>query len=652
MKRKVWVSSPVFFVITAVMLIMAGISYSYNSIIFSVEMTLAICSIVAVMLSTEHFKTHVATAVKSAQKILSGEEYRSLEDFTMPVAVIGDAGDIIWVNGAFSAKVSKKHECRGENIIKFIYPRTIDQIIADSGSDITVGDKQYTVFAARTVYGSIVYFIDDTYYKEINREYTERRPVVAVAYFDNREELARDSSGSEDSRITSEVESALINWAQSMGGFLKKLSGGRYLVLTDEAHIRAAMEKRFEILDAIRSIKAGERRSATVSMGVGRGADSLQQGEEWARKALDMALGRGGDQVAVKQKDDTYEFFGGLSKGVEKRDKVRTRVIAATLSDHIKSSDVVFVMGHKFSDLDCVGAAIGLWSVVTKSLKKPAYIVINRTQSLASPLISSMESSEDGKIFISPLDAMSMVTPKTMLIVVDTHSQEFVESAELLAAVSRVVVIDHHRMMVKHIENALVFYHEPYASSTSEMVAELVQYIGDGALNQTEAEALLSGIMLDTKNFVLKTGVRTFEAAAYLRRRGADTVEVKRMFSDTIDTYKAKYRIVSSAEILNDCAITSSDKEFPDIRITSAQAADELLSIQGVNASFVIFPSGNTVNVSARSLGEINVQLIMEALGGGGHLTMAGAQLTGVTVQQAREKLISVLHDTMAKAVQ
>ena len=652
MKRKVWVSSPVFFVITAVMLIMAGISYSYNSIIFSVEMTLAICSIVAVMLSTEHFKTHVATAVKSAQKILSGEEYRSLEDFTMPVAVIGDAGDIIWVNGAFSAKVSKKHECRGENIIKFIYPRTIDQIIADSGSDITVGDKQYTVFAARTVYGSIVYFIDDTYYKEINREYTERRPVVAVAYFDNREELARDSSGSEDSRITSEVESALINWAQSMGGFLKKLSGGRYLVLTDEAHIRAAMEKRFEILDAIRSIKAGERRSATVSMGVGRGADSLQQGEEWARKALDMALGRGGDQVAVKQKDDTYEFFGGLSKGVEKRDKVRTRVIAATLSDHIKSSDVVFVMGHKFSDLDCVGAAIGLWSVVTKSLKKPAYIVINRTQSLASPLISSMESSEDGKIFISPLDAMSMVTQKTMLIVVDTHSQEFVESAELLAAVSRVVVIDHHRMMVKHIENALVFYHEPYASSTSEMVAELVQYIGDGALNQTEAEALLSGIMLDTKNFVLKTGVRTFEAAAYLRRRGADTVEVKRMFSDTIDTYKAKYRIVSSAEILNDCAITSSDKEFPDIRITSAQAADELLSIQGVNASFVIFPSGNTVNVSARSLGEINVQLIMEALGGGGHLTMAGAQLTGVTVQQAREKLISVLHDTMAKAVQ
>ncbi|MBW7573232.1 DHH family phosphoesterase [Caproiciproducens faecalis] len=655
MKRKVWVSSPVFFVITAVMLIMASVSYFYSHLLFAVEMTFSIGSVIAVILSTERFKAHVSTAVKSAQKILSGEEYRALQEFTMPVAVIGEEGDIIWVNGAFIQQVSVKRECRGENILKFIYPKTIHQIIAENGTDITVEDRHYTVYAAKTGYGSVVYFVDDTYYKEINREYIDRRPVVVLASFDNREELARDSSGSEDSRIASEVEGALINWAQSMGGFLKRLSGGRYLILTDEAHTRDAMEKRFQVLDAIRSIKAGERRSATVSIGVGRGAESLAECEEWARKALDMALGRGGDQVAVKQKDDTYEFFGGLSKGVEKRDKVRTRVIAATLSDHIKNSDTVLIMGHKFSDLDSVGAAVGMWSAVTKALKKPAYIVINRSQSLASPVISSMEAAGGGnvKIFISSMEALSMATPKSLLIVVDTHSPEFAESSELLNAVTRVVIIDHHRMMVKHIENAIVFYHEPYASSTSEMVAELVQYIGDNVLTQTEAEALLSGIMLDTKNFVLKTGVRTFEAAAYLRRRGADTVEVKRMFSDTIDTYKAKYQIVSGAEIFGDCAIASADQEFPDIRITSAQAADELLSIQGVNASFVLFPTGsNVVNVSARSLGEINVQLIMEALGGGGHLTMAGAQLSGVTVQQARERLIAVLQDTMAKAVQ
>ena len=643
MKRKVWVSSPVFYIITAVMLIMAGLSWFWNAYVFTGEMLLSVISIAAVAVSTGKFKMHVNTAVKSAQKILSGEEYRALQEFTMPVAVIGNAGAIIWVNTAFAAQVGTKRECRGENILKFIYPKTINQIIADSGSDITVGSRQFTVFATGTEYGSILYFVDDTYYKEINREYTERRPVVALAFFDNREELARDCTGSEDTRIASEVESALLAWAQSMNGFLKRLSGGRYLILTDEAHTREAMEKRFQILDTVRNIKAGERRSATISIGVGRGASSLFEGEEWARKALDMALGRGGDQVAVKQKDDTYEFFGGLSKGVEKHDKVRTRVIAATLSDHIKGSENVLIMGHKYSDLDSVGASIGLWSSITKVLKKPAYIVINRTQTLAAPLIGVMEAENEGRMFVSPLDALSMVSPKTTLIILDTHSQEFAESPELLSAVPRIVVIDHHRMMVRHIENALVFYHEPYASSTSEMVSELIQYIGDSMLTQAEAEALLSGIMLDTKNFVLKTGVRTFEAAAYLRRRGADTVEVKRMFSDTIETYKAKYRIVSSAEILGEYAITYAEKEFPDIRITSAQAADELLSIQGVNASFVIFPTGNVVNISARSLGDVNVQLIMETMGGGGHLTMAGAQLTGVTVQQAREQLTDIL---------
>lgn len=652
MKRKVWVSSPVFYIITAAMLIMSGISWFWNRTAFLLELVIAVASVIAVMLLTERFKAHVSTAVKSAQKILTGDEYRSLQEFTMPVAVVGDEGDIIWVNRSFFNGVSGKRECRGENILKFIYPKTIQQIMEENGADVIVGLRQFTVFAAKTEYGSIVYFVDDTYYKEINREYTEQRPVVAIASFDNREELARDTSGSEDSRIASAVESALINWAQSMNGFLKRLSGGRYLILTDEAHLREVMEKRFQILDTVRSIKTADRRSATISVGLGRGAASLQEAEEWARKALDMALGRGGDQAAVKQKDDTYEFFGGVSKGVEKRDKVRTRVIAATLSDHIKNSENVLIMGHKFSDLDSIGASVGLWSAATRSLKKQAFVVVNRQQSLAAPILASVDASTDERVFISPMEAMALVNPKTMLIVVDTHSPEFVESPELLSAVPRVVVIDHHRMMVKHIENALVFYHEPYASSTSEMVAELVQYIGDNSLGQVEAEALLSGIMLDTKNFVLKTGVRTFEAAAYLRRRGADTVEVKRMFSDTIDTYKAKYQIVSGAEILKDCAIASAAHEFPDIRITSAQAADELLSIQGVNASFVIFPAGNTVNVSARSLGEINVQLIMEAMGGGGHLTMAGAQLTGVTVEQAREKLISILGETMPKAIQ
>ena len=244
------------------------------------------------------------------------------------------------------------------------------------------------------------------------------------------------------------------------------------------------------------------------------------------------------------------------------------------------------------------------------------------------------------------------VTSQTMLIVVDTHSQDFVESPALLKSVPRVVVIDHHRMMVRHIENALVFYHEPFASSASEMVTELVQYIGDKSLTEAEAEALLAGIMLDTKNFVLKTGVRTFEAAAYLRRRDADTVQVKRLFSDSINAYKEKYKIVSNAQMFDHFVIASTDSEFPDIRISAAQAADELLSIQGVDASFVIFPAGGVVNVSARSLGEVNVQVIMEALGGGGHLTMAGAQLENITVQEAAEKVITTVKTAEAQKAQ
>ncbi|WP_326975598.1 DHH family phosphoesterase [Caproicibacter sp. BJN0012] len=650
MKKKVWASSPVFFVISAVLLLTAGISWFWNTAVFAAEISIAAVSVAAVLLANRHFKAHISYAVKSAEEVLTGDRYRSLKQFALPAAVVGTEGDIIWVNDAFAEQVSINRDCRGDHIMKFIYPFTMEQILASAGTDVSLGSRQYTVFGIRTDAGSVLYFLDDTAFREISRNYEESRPVVMLASFDNREELTRDSSSGEEIRIASEVEDVLNRWAQDLGGFFKRLSNSRYLILTDEAHLRDEMKKRFPILEAVRGIKAGDRLSATVSVGVARGAKSLQEADDWARNALNMALGRGGDQIAVKQANDTYEFFGGLSGGMERRDSVRTRVFAASISDDIKESDVVFVMGHKYSDLDCVGAAIGMWDVSCKALCRPSYIVLNLAQSLASPQITALQNAYPGeKIFMSPQEAQALVTPRSLLVVVDTHSQDFVESAELLQAASRVVVIDHHRMMVRHIENALVFFHEPYASSTCEMVTELLQYIGDGRLTQTEAEALLSGIMLDTKNFVLKTGARTFEAAAYLRRRGADTVSVKRMFSDSIDAYKAKYKIVSNAEIFDRFAVASTEKEFPDIRIASAQAADELLSIQGIDASFVLFPAGGVINISARSLGDVNVQLIMETLGGGGHLTMAGAQLNGMTAAEARERLIEAIREFTEK---
>lgn len=643
LKKKIWAASPVFYVLSGAMFVMALFSMQYSWVLCIVEFCISGASAAVIAVSVAIFKNYVSVSVKAAERVLTAEDSHALDTFTMPVVLVGAAGDILWVNQSFLKRVSSQHEVRGENVERIIYPNTLDQIVAAAGTNVTIDARQYTAFGARVQQETILYFVDDTYYKEINREYTDSRPVVCLAFFDNREELARDSSGSEDSRTAADVEDVICKWAQSMGGFSKRLSGGRYLIMTDERHVRDALERRFEILDKVREIKTSDNRSATISMGVARGAGSLQEAEEWSRKALDMALGRGGDQVALKQKDESYEFFGGLSKGVEKHDKVRTRVIAATLSDHIRQSDCVLIMGHKFGDLDCIGAAVGIWSAATNALHRPAHVVLERSQCMANALVDHIEQAGETDVFISPEEALPLLTSHSLLVVVDTHNPDVVESPQLLEKAQRIVVIDHHRMMVKHIENALVFYHEPYASSASELVAELVQYIGDTALSRTDAEALLAGIMLDTKNFVLKTGVRTFEAAAYLRRRGADTVEVKSLFADNIEVYKAKYQIVSSAQIQNGCAITSVEKEFPQIRLSCAQAADELLSIQGVKASFVIFPSGGTVNISARSLGDINVQLVMEQMGGGGHLSMAGAQLSDLTVAQVREKLLQEL---------
>ena len=635
------------------MVLMALASWRYNKILFLVEGTVAVLSVLAVLVSDYLYRRNISTTVKSARKVLSGEEEAAFQAFALPVAVVAPAGDIVWANEAFAGALCGGGSFLGDNVLKYIYPKTFRQVMGERGAAVSHNGREYTVYGARTQGGYILYFVDDTYFKTVAKEYRERRPVVCLASFDNRDELVRDSFGGDDSRITAEVDEVMRRWViQEMHGFVRRLDSSRYLFVVDDAHIEQAKQKRFHVLDEVRTIRSARNNmSATISIGVGRGAKDIAESERWARQALDMALGRGGDQVAVKQEGDAYEFFGGLSKGVEKRDKVRTRVIAATLSDHVKASDQVFVMGHKNSDLDSVGSAVGVWAAVHKGLEKPVHIVLNRNQTLAGPLVEMTEKAYPGEaLFISPLEALQSVTERSLLIVVDTHSINFVESRELLDRAARVVVIDHHRMMVTHIKNALIFYHEPYASSASEMVTELAQYIKASAIDGADAQALLAGIMLDTKNFVLKTGVRTFEASAFLRRRGADTVAVKKLFSDSLETYKQKAQLVSGAEIYKGCAIATSNWEHGDLRVAAAQAADELLSIMGVRASFVLYRSNGDVNVSARSLGDVNVQVILEEFGGGGHFTMAGAQLKNITVSDARRALIRELDDKLEES--
>ena len=649
-RKKVWVVSPLFYLMVGAMALMAFAMYRYDKILCVVELTAAGLSGVAVLVSDLLYRRNISTTVKSAKRVLSGEEEAAFQAFALPVAVVAPAGDIVWVNEAFTGSLCSGKSCLGDNILKYIYPKTFRQVMGERGAAVSHNGREYTVYGSRAQEGYLLYFVDDTYFKAVSKEYREKRPVVCLAAFDNREELVRDSYGGDDSRITGEVDQVMRQWViQEMGGFIRRLDNQRYLFVVDDAHIEMAKQKRFHVLDEVREIRSARNNmSATISIGVGRGAKDVAESERWARQALDMALGRGGDQVAVKQEGDAYEFFGGLSKGVEKRDKVRTRVIAATLTDHVKASDQVFVMGHKNSDLDSVGAAVGMWAAIHKGLEKPVHIVINRNQTLAGPLVEMTEKAYPGEqLFISPLEALQSATERSLLIVVDTHSVNFVESRELLDRMSRVVVIDHHRLMVSLIKNALIFYHEPYASSASEMVTELAQYIKASSIDAADAQALLAGIMLDTKNFVLKTGVRTFEASAYLRRRGADTVAVKKLFSDSLDTYKQKAQLVSGAEIYKGCAIATSSWDHGDQRIAAAQAADELLSIMGVNASFVLYRSGGDVNISARSLGDVNVQVILEEFGGGGHFTMAGAQIKNITVGDARRALIRELDDKL-----
>lgn len=642
MKKRSWTLTPFFLIFSVAIMLMAAFSYRWNIYIFATEMSIGIVSIAVVFITRKFFQSYIKSVVKSSAKSLKGVNVTYLEKFSIPVLVAGEKGDVVWYNKNFKNKICNGREAVGDFVSQYTSGHSIEKILAADKTNVTYGERRYTVIANEISDGAIMYFIDDTDYKVIAEEFSDTRPVVAILTFDNREEFDRDYDDEQMAHAVVIVENTLQKWASKHRALYKKVSGSKYLVIMEERNYRELIENKFSILEEIKSINFPGGKEATVSIGVGRGAKGFRENEVQARKALEMALGRGGDQAAVKT-GDTYRFFGGSSSGYAKLDKVRARVIAGTLIDHIKNSDNVLIMGHANSDLDCMGAAVGLWSAITKSQRKPAHIVVNQQQSVATPIIESIKATGSGNMFMEPEEAIMSCGDKTLLIIVDTHSPAFLESAELYKKCRSVVVIDHHRMMVNHIDNSLVFFHEPFASSASEMATELIQYMGDNILTKLEAEAMLAGIMLDTKNFVLKTGVRTFEAAAYLRQCGADTVEVKRLFSNSIDSYKTKYQIISQAEVYNSCAIACADKLNGDVRVSAAQAADELLSLNEVLASFVIFTNNGEICISARSLGDINVQLIMEELGGGGHMTMAGAQIKNSSVSEVRERLVDMI---------
>ncbi len=580
---------------------------------------------------------------------LSTTQRKVLREFPMPVLVVDD-GKVVWYNSACEERAFEGEKIFELDIQQLIPSASFDAPCPKEGVPASYGEHLFTAFWIKPdsldQKMTVVYLVEDTQLKRAAKEYVETRPSVMLITIDSYEDLLSDLKESERSRIVGQVEDLIYQYVENYHVLMRQTSRDQFLLVLEERHMRDMVQNRFRILDQVRAMETPGGVAPTLSIGVGRNVSSLSEGEQMARQALDMALGRGGDQAAIKTLNG-FEFYGGVSKGVEKRTKVKTRIVANALKELLEGSDNVLLMGHHFADLDCFGAAVGMMKAV-RLLGKPAAIVIDRKKNLVGPLLQRLLQTEgysEGD-FLNPDDAMERIGKKTTLIVVDTHVPFFLESPQVYEACKTVVVIDHHRKMVGHIDNAVIFYHEPYASSASEMVAELVQYFGASKpLGRPEAEALLAGIMLDTKNFVMKTGVRTFEAAAYLRRMGADTVSVKKLFSSDMETYQIRTHIVSSAEVYRSCAIATCSVHSDCIQIAAPQAADELLGINEVKASIVLYEVNHGISFSARSMGEINVQLIMEKLGGGGHLTMAGAQLPGCTMEEAKEKLTRAIDE-------
>lgn len=573
-------------------------------------------------------------------------EHGSLYDIPVSVAIVDNTNKIVWYNNEFS-RCFEEEAVYGSSI-KVITKLSFDKLIGKEGYEIKYKNCYYRVYAtvpqekdAKEVY--MIYFVDITKLRTLEIEKRMSQPVVMLFVIDSYEEMFGGSTESETANITVQIDKLLEDFVNSTSGILKKHSRDRFWAVVEERHIRALIEEKVKILDQVREIQVNDRMSVTLSIGIGRTAKTIAESEAFAKQALDMALGRGGDQAAIKT-DNGFEFYGGVSMGVERHTKVKTRIIANSLIEAIEGADDVYIMGHRNSDLDSVGASVGLTASIRK-FGKEAYAVIDKSSTLSIQLYDYLAANEKSSLFVQPSQAKENFGENSLLIIVDTHNPKIVDVPELLDSAKKIVIIDHHRKMVNYIDNSMIFHHEPYASSASEMVTELLQYFGDaGKISSVEAEALLSGITLDTKNFTLRTGVRTFEAAAFLRKLGADTINVKAMFANSIQSYKQKTEIISSAWVYKGCAIAVAEKNNEETRVVAAQAADELLGVSDVSASFVLSKTGSDeISLSGRSLGAINVQLIAEALGGGGHQTMSGAQFKGMSVEEVTEQLKSAI---------
>ena len=576
-----------------------------------------------------------------------------------PLVVVETSGDIIWKSSNFIKEFANIDiGSYLSDIIKELRLKIANNASSKNPAiyeSISIGEKTYKIIAEyvkskekgnKSEYLATIYFLDETGYVNLLKEHNDSKTCIGIIVIDNYEELMQRATEEEKLRITSEAEKSIFGWVSKYNGLSIKSERDTYVCILDQCHIEKIKDEKFEILDEIKEIKTEDNIQTTLSIAISEEGSSNLDKYKSAKAVIDIALGRGGDQAKIKQ-NGKYFFFGGRTQEVEKRTRVKARIVAQALEELVSGSSNVIIMGHTNSDIDAMGSAMGLYRFV-ESIGKEVYIVSETSGTSLDTFIRDLNELDTySGVLIDKSTALSKINSDTLLIIVDTDKKNYVEVPELLNKTDKIAVIDHHRRGTDYIENAILTFHEVYASSACELVTEIVEYSERNIkLSTFEVEALYAGIMMDTKNFTFKTGVRTFEAAAFLRKCGVDIIKVKKWFQSDLETYNKISDIVAKSEIINDnIAISVYSKEDPDANITCAKAADELLTISNITASFVIGKLGDRICISGRSIGDINVQLILEKLGGGGHITVAGAQIEGMTEEEVKQELINRINE-------
>ena len=579
---------------------------------------------------------------------------KAIMNLPIPLCILEFDGTISWYNSKFY-NMTESSDLLGINIDKIIKNINLRKVLNENKelyTEVTYKDREYTVIYnvvkndqdKNPKYLMMLYWIDKTEYLKLEKKYEDEKNVIVLIQVDGYDEVLKSTTEENRPLINLEIEKMMTTLESSANGALKKTSKDKFILIIDKKELKEIEEGKFAILDSIRSINHGNTLPVTISIGVGIDGDTINENFKLANGALDLALGRGGDQAIIKTKDN-FAFYGGKSKAVEKTTKVKSRLIGHALRQVILGSEKVYIMGHKYPDMDAMGSAVGIYDIC-KSCNRQANIVLDSSNESIDEFVKRLESQEYYKdIFISTDEAIRNCDRNTLVVVVDTHRPSYTECPDLLKYTKRIVVIDHHRRGVEFINDSVLLFHEIYVSSTCEMVTELVQYMEeDVKINKITAEGLLAGISLDTKNFAFKTGVRTFEAASYLRKMGADTVEVKKMFNSDVQDFITKADIIKNSKIIKHrIALAYSERKIENINVVIAQAADELLTMKGIEASFVLGTKEDKIFISARSFGNINVQLLMEKLGGGGHLDIAGAQIKDVSLNEAYKTVYELI---------